>query len=121
MYAIRKSDLKRFTPNAQAVCRIDEGNTNEYLVEPRAIEEFLKTVEGRYNRAVSALEAAKPDQEAIYVIAGFVSYLLTCSPAAIRINSGPLQANLEGTAKLLQAIGKMPPPPPALSLQVTFP
>jgi hypothetical protein len=53
MYAIRKSDLKRFTPNARSVCRIEEGNTNEYLIEPRAIEEFLKTVEGRYTDAVS--------------------------------------------------------------------
>ncbi len=46
MYAIRKSDLDRFTPRSNDVCRMDEGNTNEYLTEPGAIEEFLKTVEG---------------------------------------------------------------------------
>lgn len=114
MYAIRKSDLKRFTPNAKAVCRIDEGNTNEYLTEPRAIEEFLKTVEGKYNAAVSGLEAGKPDQEAIYVVAGFLSYVLTCSPAAMRINSAPLEGVLEATAKLMQARGVVTPPPAEL-------
>jgi hypothetical protein len=114
MYAIRKSDLKRFTPKAQDVCRIDEGNTNDYLVEPRAIEEFLKSVEGRYNSAVSVLEAGKPDKETIYVIAGFASYVLTCSPAAMRINSEPLQANLKATAKILETIEKLPPPPSTL-------
>jgi hypothetical protein len=52
------------------VCRIDEGNTNDYLIEPRAIEEFLKTIEGKYNSAVSVLEMGEPDQQTIYTIAG---------------------------------------------------
>jgi hypothetical protein len=29
--------LKTFTPRSQAVCRTDEGNTNDFLTEPRAI------------------------------------------------------------------------------------
>jgi hypothetical protein len=29
MYAIRKSDLKRFPTKSQDVCRIEEGSTNE--------------------------------------------------------------------------------------------
>jgi hypothetical protein len=111
MYAMRKSDLKRFTPKAKDVCRIEDGNTNDFLVEPRVIEDFLKPVESRYNAAVSAFETGKPDQEAIYVLAGFVSYILTCSPGAMRINSGPLKANVEAAAKLLQAMGRIPPPP----------
>ena len=114
MYAIRKSDLKRFTPNAKAVCRIDEGNTNDYLVEPRVVEEFLKTIESKYNAAVSEVAVGKPNQEAIYVVAGFASYVLTCSPAAMRINSGPIKAGLEATGKLMNAKGDIPPPPPEL-------
>ncbi|MBZ0139246.1 MAG: DUF4238 domain-containing protein [Pseudorhodoplanes sp.] len=116
MHAVRKSDLKSFTPRAQDVCRIDEGNTNDYLVEPRAIEEFLKPVESRYNAAISVLQGgtSKLDHETIYVVAGFASYVLTCSPAAMRINSEPLKANLESTTKLLESIGEMPPPPPEL-------
>ena len=114
MHAIRKSDLKRFTPNAKAVCRIDEGNTNDYLTDPRSIEEFLKTVEGKYNAAVSALEAGKPDRESIYVVAGFASYVLTCAPAAMRINSAPLQGVLDMTAKLAEKNGLIPAPPAEL-------
>ena len=45
MYAIRKTDLKAFTPDSQSVCRIMDGSTNAYLKDNRAIEEFLKTIE----------------------------------------------------------------------------
>ena len=102
MHAIRKSDLKQFPPQAEDVCRLDQGSTNDYLTEPRVIEEFLKTVEGRYNTAIAALEAGKPTEESIYVVAGFVSYVLTCSPAALRINSAPLKGALEIPAKLME-------------------
>jgi hypothetical protein len=44
MYAIRKTDLKIFTPNSKVVCGINDGSTNAYLREDRAIEEFLKTM-----------------------------------------------------------------------------
>lgn len=47
--AMRKSDLKIFTPCSQDAYRIDEGNTNEFLTEPRTIGEFLKTTERKYN------------------------------------------------------------------------
>ena len=55
MYAIRKSDLKSFTPNAQSVCRIEDGSTNLYLREDRAIEEFLRGIEPKYNPALAKL------------------------------------------------------------------
>lgn len=113
-YAMRKSDLKRFTPRSEDVCRSDEGSTNEYLTEPRVIEEFLKTVEGKYNTAVASFEAGAPTNGDVYVLAGFVSYLLTCSPAAMRINSGPLEGSLGVAAKLLNTQGVFPPPPPEL-------
>ncbi|MEJ2626405.1 MAG: DUF4238 domain-containing protein [Pseudolabrys sp.] len=114
MYAMRKSDLERFTPRAKSVCRLDEGNTNDYLTEPRAVEEFLKPVEGRYDAAISAFEASKPNQNAIYAIAGFVSYILTCSPAAMRIASGTFKADLKAAAKLKAAMEEIPTPPPEL-------
>jgi len=31
----------------------------------------------------------EPDQQATYAIAGFAAYVLSCSPAALRINSAP--------------------------------
>ena len=114
MYAIRKSDLRQFTTNSRSVCRIDEGNTNEYLREPRVIEEFLKTVEGGYNAAVLALERGIPDRKSIYVLAGFVSYIMTCSPAAMRINSVPLEGVSEMIARSADRQELIPPPPAEL-------
>lgn len=114
MHATRKSDLKSFTPNSKAVCRTDEGNTNDFLTEPRAIEEFLKTIEGKYNGSVSLLETGKPNNEAVYVIAGFLSYLLTCSPAAMRMNANVVKGNVEALAKAADAKGAFAPPPTEL-------
>ena len=70
MYAIRKSNLKRFQTKSQNVCRIEEGSTNAYLRENRAIEEFLKGVEPRYNASLAKLRQNKIDQECILCIAG---------------------------------------------------
>ena len=61
MYAIRKSDLKLFTPNERSVCRIENDSTNSYLREDRAVEEFLKRIEPRYNVALEKLLADKID------------------------------------------------------------
>ena len=114
MYTTRKRDLKSFTPNSKAVCRTDEGNTNDFLVDPRAIEEFLKRIEGKYNRSVSLLETGNPNNEAVYVIAGFLSYLLTCSPAAMRMNAELMKENVEAITKAADARGAFAPPPAEL-------
>jgi hypothetical protein len=114
LYAIRKSDLKRFQPRSQDICRIADGNTNPYLTESRAIEEFLKDVEPRYNASLAKLRVNKPDQETIFCIAGFVAYIINCSPAAMRIHSGPLKATLNSTATILDAQGQFPKAPESL-------
>lgn len=111
MYAIRKSDLKAFTPDSQAVCRIMDGSTNAYLREDRAIEEFLKTVEPNYNAALEKLIAGETDSKCVYTIAGFIAYVITCSPAGMRMNSGPLRTAVETTTAMLDARGSLPPPP----------
>ena len=85
-------DLKRFRTKSQDVCRIEDGSTNAYLKENRAIEEFLKDVEPRYNASVAKLRENKIDQECIFCIAGFVAYIVACSPAAMRIYSGPMKS-----------------------------
>lgn len=114
MYAIRKSDLKLFTPSAQSVCRIEDGSTNSYLRDDRIVEEFLKSIEPRYNSAIVKLMTDKIDPECIFVIAGFVAYVSTCSPAAMRIHSEPLKAVVEETACMLDYKGSLQPPPPEL-------
>ena len=114
MYAIRKSDLKLFTPDAKSVCRIEDGSTNSYLREDRIVEEFLKRIEPRYNAALEKLMADKIDPECIFVIAGFVAYVYACSPAGMRFNSDPLKAINEDMAMKLESRGLLPPPPPVL-------
>jgi hypothetical protein len=114
LHAVRKSDGKAFTPNAESVCRIEEGSTNSYLSHDRAIEDFLKTVEPKYNAAVKRLAAGDIDPDSVTVIAGFAAYVMTCSPAAIRIQSSPMKTALENAARALDAAGVLPAPPAVL-------
>jgi hypothetical protein len=114
MYAIRKSDLKSFTPRSKDVCRTNEGSTNAYLKEDRAIEEFLKTIEPKYDTALEKLLGGEIDNECIYTIAGFVAYVICCSPAGMRIKSGALKSIVETEANILEARGLVPPPPEEL-------
>lgn len=114
IYAIRKSDLKCFQTRSQDICRIEDGSTNDFLQESRAIEDFLKKVEPRYNASLEKLRDNKCDQECIFCIAGFVAYVITCSPAAMRINSGPLKEVLTSTYTALDAQGIIPKAPESL-------
>lgn len=114
MYAIRKGDLKLFTPDAKSVCRTEDGSTNSYLREPRIVEEFLKRIEPRYNSALKKLRADKIDSESIFVIASFVAYVYSCSPAGMRVFSEPLKATVEDMARILESKGSLPPPPRVL-------
>jgi hypothetical protein len=114
MYATRKSDLKVFTPRPEDVCRIMNGSTNAFLLEERAIEDFLKTIEPNYNFALDKLIAGEIDAKCIYTIAGFVASVISCSPAAMRLGSERLKSTLETTATILEASGVLPPPPPEL-------
>jgi hypothetical protein len=114
MYAVRKSNLKRFTPRSDDVCRIDEGSTNAYLAKDRAIEVFLKDIEPRYNSSLVKLRSGKMDQEATACLAGFTAYIITCSPTAMRLHSGPLKAMLEAEAMVLDKQGLIPKAPACL-------
>ena len=105
MYAVRKSDLKKFPTKAQDVCRITDHNTNPYLQQPRAIEDFLKGIEPKYNASLEKIREDKIDRECIHCISGFVAYVLTCSPAALRLNAGPLKAAVDAVARLADAKG----------------
>ncbi len=115
MYAIRKADLKTFTPNSESVCRVMDGSTNSYLLKDRVIEGFLKTIEPNYNPALENLTAGKIDSNCIYAIAGFVAYVVTCSPAGMRIQSMPLKRMVEHQAAVMDAQGAFPPPPAVLA------
>jgi len=115
VFAMGKSDLTAFAPNSQSICRIDDDNTNPYLREPRAIEEFLKTVEPRYNRALEKLVGDNIDHEAIYTIAGFLAYVMTCSPGGMRILAEPPRRMIESAVAVAEAHGQIPLPPEELA------
>jgi hypothetical protein len=114
LHAIRKSDLKRFSPRSEDVCRIEDNSTNAYLKEDRAIEEFLKDVEPRYNASLAKIRQHNIDRECIHAIAGFAAYVVTCSPTAMRIHAGPLMAMLNSSARVLDAQGAIPNAPEVL-------
>jgi hypothetical protein len=114
MYAMRKRDLKIFTPTSKVVCGINDGSTNAYLRNDRAIEEFLKVIEPKYDAALDMLKTKKINTECIYTIAGFVAYVYTCSPGGMRINSEPLKKQVENLTYELDAKGEFALPPPGL-------
>lgn len=117
LFAVRKSSLKRFTPGARAICGIADGNTNEFLTEPRAIEELLREIEPKLNRAIGTLYERKIDREAIFVVAAMAAYISTCAPAAMRIRAQPMKALIESEARLLDRSGAFGVPPEALGAE----
>lgn len=114
MHAFRKSNSKKFPTKSQDVCRITDHNTNPHLKQPRAIEEFLKEVEPRFNASLQKVRDDKIDRDCINCIAGFVAYVVICSPAGLRLNAGPLKAIVEAQARLADAKGVFNKTPPSL-------
>jgi hypothetical protein len=114
MYGFRKSDGHIFPCQSRDVCRVENGSTNEYLLHDRSIEEFLKGIEPQYNQAVAELKSGRPSRNAIYVVAGFVSYVTSCSPTAMRLGADPLRSSVKATAKILDRQGKIPRAPEEL-------
>lgn len=113
LVAVKKDDLKTFHPWSEDVCRRPDGSTNLYLHEPRAIEEFLKRIEPNYNAALDALRNRAIGVEHVYVIAGFVAYIVSCSPTAMRMNTPHIAATVRSATELLDAQGLIPPVPEA--------
>lgn len=111
LYAVRKKDGFEFTPNSRSICRLDNGNTNRYLSEPRAIEEFLTTVEPGYDGAIAGLATGNPSHDDVYVISGFIAYVLSCSPAVLRLESYPMRRMIEHVGIALDEAGELPPMP----------
>jgi hypothetical protein len=101
MYALRKADLKTFTPGSSSVCKIMDGSTNTYLREERAIEDFLETIEPNYNDALDKLIAGEIAHESVSTIAGFAVYVSTRSPASMRLQSELLKSLIETTVETM--------------------
>lgn len=114
LYATKKSDMKSFQCHSRDVCRIEDGSTNAYLTNDRAIEEFLRGVEPNYDASLSKLRQGAIDHECVAVVAGFAAYVTCCSPGAMRIHTRPLVGALESTAAILDRRGFIDKAPPSL-------
>lgn len=113
-YIIKKNDLKKFHQSSAAVCRIEENSTNKHLENERAIEEFLKEVEPNYPSSIEEISKGIIGQKSIYTIAGFIAYVNTCSPAAMRMQSAPLKATIEESSKMMEKMDDFPNAPESL-------
>lgn len=114
MYATRKSNLESFLCHPRSVCRIEDGSTNAYIKQDRAIERLLASIEPKYNSSLTSIRNGEIDQQCIYTIAGFVAYVSCCAPAAMRTFTGPLQSVLTSTAEILDRQGIFEKAPAAL-------
>jgi hypothetical protein len=114
MYGFRKRDGYIFPCRSKDVCRVENGSTNSYLMNDRAVEEFLTTIEPRYNQALVGFRTGRPSPDDVYAIAGFVAYVTSCSPTAMRLGVPPLQRTVETTAEMLDAEGELPETPAIL-------
>lgn len=117
MYAVRKSDLKTFTPNSESICRIEDNSTNGYLEDPRAIENLLRVIEPKYNSALRKFALGEISAGDIFVISGFIAYINTCSPAAMRLGVPHLKSMLEEVSLIADREGKFDKPPESLGAE----
>ncbi|MBL8726003.1 MAG: hypothetical protein JNK49_18300 [Planctomycetes bacterium] len=103
-----------FRPGTHSICRVIDGNTNPYLSDPRSVEGIIKPIEGGYARAVERVGASQVDGNSAVVLAGWIAYVETSSPAAMRLGAAMLSPFVEESAKAAKAAGELPPSPPEL-------
>jgi hypothetical protein len=114
LHCTRKSDLKSYTPDSKSICRLMNNNTIKYLVDTRGIEAFLKDIEPKYNTVVENIKEKKFGIVEIFVIAGIMSSISTCSPTGIRLGSHLIRDSFEDDIKILDKNNVLPKPPHAL-------
>ena len=107
--AARKSDLSVFTPRPRDVCRVEDGSTNKYLTDNRAVEDFLKEIEPAYEPCLARVFADELDWKSRHVFSGFLAYIQTYTPAALRMFDPMTRAMLERTVRLLEESGELEP------------
>ena len=109
LLAARKSDLSVFTPRPRDVCRVEDGSTNQYLTDNRAVEKFLLEIEPAYDACLARVAAGELDWNARQVFSGFLAYIQTYTPAAVRMFDPMPRAIIERVAKSLEDSGDLEP------------
>ncbi|WP_435705589.1 DUF4238 domain-containing protein [Yoonia sp.] len=109
LLATRKADLFEFTPKPKDVCRLEDGSTNEFLTQNRAGEDFLKDIEPAYDPCLEKIMNGELDWASRQVFGGFLAYIQTYTPAAIRMFDPMIRMVLENTIKRLEHAGEWAP------------
>jgi len=68
-----------------SVCRESDGDANSYFSDPRIIDEYLRLFENNWAKHVASLANMEGNIDTKYGIAGYVSFLRTCTPTAKRM------------------------------------
>jgi Protein of unknown function (DUF4238) len=105
MFAYRKSDGKLFVCGSEDVCRIEEGSSNQFLTEPRILEEFLRKVEPNYGAACDAISRGQFNTEDVLVLAGFAAFVIGTSPTAMRLGADSLTHLAHTEIELMDRMG----------------
>jgi hypothetical protein len=71
-------------------------------------------VEPKYNQSIKKLLEGNIDHECIWTIAGFVSYVMCCSPTGMRLGAENFASFVDASARVMDAHGVFPPAPPEL-------
>lgn len=114
MHAYRKSDGASFICGAEDVCRIDEGSTNQFLTEPRILEEFLRGIEPYYDRSCNAVASGQFSIDDIVILAGFAAFVIGTSPTAMRLGQQSLTHLTQTEIELMDRNGMLDPAPKSL-------
>ena len=72
------------------------------------IEDFLPYIEKNYKDSIEKIKNGKINPDIIYVIAGWVAYVNSCSPAGMRIHSEHPKALAYEIARSLESRGMLP-------------
>lgn len=112
--AFHKSDLRTFRPKTHSVCAATDGSTNDYLSVPRIVEDIIKPIEANYAASVARAESSQVDADSVIVLAGWVAFVESCAPAAMRVGASQFSDLLKGLAEELDANGMLRQAPPEL-------
>lgn len=109
--AVRKSDLKVFSPRPKDVCAVENGNSNPYLVEERLIERLLAEIEPAYEPNLQKIRNGCVDGRVREVFGGFAAAVMISAPTFRRLARPAITRALIEHAKRLHEAEPFPPFP----------
>lgn len=84
LHAYDKTDLKHFTPTTKNICCAQDWDTNPYFEDDRAIDQYLRVIEPKWDHGVVDIQNLLKYEEVKYFMAGYIAVLVSCTPASIR-------------------------------------